>query len=166
MFLKALPCISAMGPLLSLLCLMGCFQQRDAVHSDNEDVAAIAAVSKERADAFNQGNAAAIAAHFAEDALLMAPDKPTLKGKAAVQSYYQQIFDEYETALKSNYDEVKVSGDLAYGRGFAEVLLTPKRGGQTVKSTAKYINIMKRQTDGTWITTHDIWNANEPPARP
>ena len=166
MFMKALPCISAMGSLLSLLCLIGCLHRRDAVDSDKEDVAAITAVSKQRADAFNQGNAAAIAAHFAEDALLMAPDKPALRGKAAVQSYYQQIFDEYETALKSYYDEVKVSGDLAYGRGFAEVLLTPKRGGQTVQSTAKYINIMKRQTDGKWITTHDIWNANEPPANP
>jgi uncharacterized protein (TIGR02246 family) len=146
-----------------MLCLTGCTGDQRAVRSDQEDVAAITAVSKARADAFNQGNAAGIAVHFADDALLMAPDKPALKGKAAVQNYYQHIFDEYETDLKSYYDEVKVSGDMAYGRGYAEVILKSKQGGQVVKATSKYINIMRRNPDGKWTTTHDIWNANEPP---
>ena len=151
--------------LVGLLCLTGCTGQQRATRSELDDVAAITAVSKARADAFNQANAAAIAVHFAPDALLLAPDKPTLIGKVAVQNYYQQIFDEYRPNLKSYYEEVKVSGDLGYGRGFAEVLLTPRQGGPTVKSTAKYINIMRRDTDGKWTTTHDIWNANEPPAK-
>ncbi len=162
MFLKTLPRIFALTYLLSILCL-GCSREKQVIRSEREDIASITAISKARADAFNQANAAAIAAHFAEDVLLMAPDKPILKGKAAVQTYYQHIFDEYETGLKSYYEEVKVSGELAYGRGFAEVTLTPKRGGQTLTSTAKYINIMKREADGTWKTTHDIWNSNELP---
>jgi ketosteroid isomerase-like protein len=29
-------------------------------------------------------------------------------------------------------------------------------------STAKYLNILEKQSDGTWKTTHDIWNGNEP----
>lgn len=166
MLVKTLPSVLATTYLLSMLCLAGCSREKQVVHSEQDDIAAITAVSKARADAFNQGNAAAIAAHFAEDALLMAPDKPTLTGKTAVQTYYQHIFDEYEPRLKSDYQEVKVSGDLGYGRGFAEVLLTQKRGGQTLKSTTKYINIMKRQADGTWKTTHDVWNSNELPDRP
>jgi uncharacterized protein (TIGR02246 family) len=165
MRLKALHSVFTASFLLGLIGLSACKSEQSAAPSEQEDIAAITAVSKERADGFNQGNSAAIAAHFAEDALLMAPDKPTLKGKAAVQEYYQHIFDEYKTALKSDYEEVKISGDMAYGRGFAEVLLTPKTGGQAVRSTAKYINIMKRRTDGRWTTTHDIWNANELPAK-
>jgi uncharacterized protein (TIGR02246 family) len=161
MLLKTLPSVFAVSCLLSLFCLSGCSRENQVMRSTQQDIASITAVSKARADAFNQGNAARIAVHFTEDALLMAPDKPIQRGKAAVQSYYQHIFDEYETRLKSDYEEVKVSGDLAYGRGFAEVVLTPKRGGQTLKSTAKYINILKRQADGTWKTTHDIWNGNE-----
>ena len=81
--------------------------------------------------------------------------------QSAAQSYYQRIFDEYDTGLKSYYEEVKVSGPLADGIGFAEVALIPKQGGQALTSTAKYINIMKREADGTWKTTHDIWNGNE-----
>jgi uncharacterized protein (TIGR02246 family) len=135
--------------------------QPSATHE--QDIAAIEAMSKARAEAFNEGNAADIALHFTDDALLMAPGQPTAQGKEAVQTYYQSIFDTYHTALTSYYDEVKVDGDLAYGRGFAEVTLTPKAGGEPVTSTAKYLNILQRQPDGTWKTTHDIWNGNEPP---
>jgi hypothetical protein len=60
-----------------------------------------------------------------------------------------------------NDEEVKVSGDLAYGRGFAKVKLIPHGGGDTLTSTAKYVNILQRQPNGSWLTTHDIWNGNE-----
>ena len=161
MLRRTLPRIFTLTCLLLLPCFQGCSRKEPIAASEEKDIAAITAVSKARADAFNQGNAAGIAVHFTEDALLMAPDQPTLKGRSAVQAYYQRIFDEYETRLKSYYEEVKVSGQLAYGRGFAEVALIPKQGGQALTSTAKYINIMKREADGTWKTTHDIWNGNE-----
>jgi len=123
----------------------------------------ITEISEARAKAFNEGNAAAIAIHFTEDAQLMAPGKPAESGKAAVQTYYQSIFDEYNTQLESHYEEVEVSGNQAYGRGFAKVTLVPKKGGAPLVSTAKYLNILKKQPDGLWKTTHDIWNSNEIP---
>ncbi len=151
---------------LKLLCLvvllpliMSC---RATTGQDEEaDIAAISAMSAVRAKAFNEGDAAAIAVHFTEDGLLMAPGYKASSGRGAVEAYYQSIFDEYLPELKSGYDEVKVSGDLAYGRGFAEVKLIPRTGGEPVFSTAKYINILQRQPDGSWLTTHDIWNGNE-----
>ncbi|WP_370752738.1 YybH family protein [Foetidibacter luteolus] len=63
--------------------------------------------------------------------------------------------------MESHYDEVNVSGNLAYGRGYAKVTLIPKKGGAPVVSTAKYLNILKKQPGGEWKTTHDIWNSNE-----
>lgn len=136
--------------------MAGCAPARD-------DVAAIKAVSDARAEAFRQGDAAAIAARFTEDGLLMAPGAPAVRGREAVRAYYQKLFDEFHAGLESGYDEVEVSGDLAFGRGFAKVTARPKSGdGPEVVSTAKYINILRRQPDGTWLTTHDIWNGNEP----
>jgi len=126
-----------------------------------QDIAAIEAMSKARAVAFNEGNAADIALHFTDDAILMAPGQPASQGKEAVRAYYQSIFDTYQTSLTSYYEEVKVEGDLAYGRGFAEVILKPRAGGEPIASTAKYLNILQRQPDGSWKTTHDIWNGNE-----
>ena len=125
------------------------------------DVSAIKAMSAARAKAFNEGNAAAIAIHFTESGVLMAPGSAATSGRAAVQAYYQSIFDQYVTNLESGYEEVKVSGDMAYGRGFAKVKLVLHTGGDTLVSSAKYINILERQRDGSWLTTHDIWNGNE-----
>lgn len=125
------------------------------------DISAIKAMSAARAKAFNEGNAAKIAIHFTENGVLMAPGAEATFGREAVESYYRSIFDQYVTVLESGYEEVKVSGDIAFGRGFAKVKLTPHGGGDTLVSTAKYINILERQPDGAWLTTHDIWNANE-----
>jgi uncharacterized protein (TIGR02246 family) len=146
------------------LLLCGCAAPR----SHDDDVAAIAAVSDARADAFRRGDAAAIAARFTEDGLLMAPGAPAARGREAVRAYYQKLFDEFDADLESGYDEVEVSGDLAFGRGFAKVTVRPKGGGPAVVSTAKYLNLLRRQADGAWLTTHDIWNGNEPdpPAPP
>lgn len=118
-------------------------------------------MSQARADAFNQGDAAAIARHFTENAYLMAPGSPKMEGPAAVAAYYQGIFDEFDTKLESGYEEVKVDGDLAFGRGFAKVTLYSKISQDTLYSTSKYLNILERQPDGNWKTTHDIWNDNE-----
>lgn len=147
----------------SLLCIClfspGCNTGSDT--STENEKKLITEISKARAKAFNEGNAAAIAIHFTDDALLMAPGKPVLHGRSAVQAYYQSVFDEYTTQLESHYEEVEVSGVLAYGRGFAKVTLLPKKGGTPVVSTAKYLNILKKQANGLWKTTHDIWNGNE-----
>ncbi len=140
---------------------MACNAERPSSSvSIEEDQQAITAMSAARAEAFNQGDAEEIARHFTENAILMAPGKPALIGRDSVRSYYQAIFDEFETKLDSHYEEVAVDGNLAYGRGEATVTLLPKTGGLPSTSTSKYLNILQRQPDGSWKTTHDIWNSN------
>lgn len=138
---------------------LSCNSKEQSSADDEKEL--IAEISKARAKAFNEGNAAVIASYFADSAVLMAPGKPASVGKAAVQDYYQSIFNEYSTQLESHYEEVEVSGKMAYGRGFAKVTLIPKKGGAAITSTAKYLNILEKQDDGVWKTTHDIWNGNE-----
>jgi uncharacterized protein (TIGR02246 family) len=135
--------------------------ERSASSSAENDKEMIAAISAERAKAFREGNAAGIAVHFADSCVLMVPGKPVSKGTRAVEEYYRSIFNEYLTDLESRYEELEVSGNLAYGRGEAKVTLIPRNGGDTLISTAKYLNILKKQADGVWKTTHDIWNGNE-----
>jgi ketosteroid isomerase-like protein len=67
----------------------------------------------------------------------------------------------YDRDLTSYYEEVIVSGNLAVGRGVAIVELEPRGGGPAETATSKYINVLKKQDDGTWITTHDIWNPDD-----
>lgn len=126
-----------------------------------QDKAAITAVSKARAAAFNAMNAENIAVHFTEDGALMAPGMQVVTGRKAVAAYYQTIFDAFDVVLDSFYEEVEVSGDMAYGRGEAIVTATDRKYGTTSVAKSKYLNILKRQKDGSWETTHDIWNSND-----
>jgi uncharacterized protein (TIGR02246 family) len=146
--------------MMLLIIGLACCDNR-VVHDDASDISEIKALSASRAKAFNEGNANVIATAFTESGLLMAPDMSSTTGRKAVREYYQSIFDQYRTFLESGYEEVKVSGNLGYGVGYAKVKLVPRNGGDTLISTAKYINILQRQDDGSWLTTHDIWNANE-----
>ena len=161
--LKNMPLKQLTNFAVLFICLFQVSCKMDAGPSTENEKKLITEISQARAKAFNEGNALAIAIHFADDALLMAPGKPSASGKAAIQTYYQSIFDEYNTQLESHYEEVEISGSLAYGRGFAKVTLMPKKAGAPIVSTAKYLNILKKQPDGIWKTTHDIWNGNEIP---
>ena len=139
---------------------LACCDKRTSQNEEG-DISKIKTLSSIRAKAFNEGNADAIAAAFTETGILMAPDTKSTTGRDAVSKYYKGIFDQYKTFLESGYEEVKVSGDIAYGVGFAKVKLVPHSGGDTLASSAKYINILERQDDGSWLTTHDIWNSND-----
>jgi len=141
--------------LLLLFIIAACTTGEDGV---GDAVTKIENMSADRAVAFNDGDASRIAEHFSENGLLMAPDSETLTGQSAVEGYYQSIFDEYETSLDSYYEEVQVSGDLAYGRGIADVRLVHKTTGDTTYSRSKYLNILQKTDTGEWVTTHDIWN--------
>jgi len=144
-------------PVTIVLLVSSCQMGTDA----SSDIEAIEAMSQARAQAFNEGDAKAIARYFTEDAILMAPGAEPKVGPKEVEAYYQSIFDLYETRLNSYYDEVEVSGDLAFGRGTAEVALIPKNGDSTTVSVSKYLNILQKQPSGEWKTTHDIWNDNQ-----
>lgn len=126
-----------------------------------KEVETIKAISAARAKAFNEGDAEGIAKYFAEKCYLMAPGSVAKTNPRDVRAYYQSIFDQYHTSLESGYEDVKVDGSLAYGRGFARVKLKHKVTGEESGSTSKYLNILEKQPDGTWVTTHDIWNGNE-----
>lgn len=151
-----LPIITIISLIIGLAC-----SNKQQVIDEAADIAEIKALSAARAKAFNEKNADNIAAAFTESGLLMAPDIASMSGREAVRGYYQRIFDQYQTFLESGYEDVRVSGDLGYGVGYARVKLVPLNGGDTLVSTAKYINILQRQDNGSWLTTHDIWNANE-----
>lgn len=125
------------------------------------EIVTIKTISATRAKAFNNGDAKGIAIYFTHDAFLMSPGGPTKRGQQAIEAYYQSIFDEYHTELESGYEDVRVDGNLAYGRGYAKVKLTRRKDGKITYSTSKYLNILEKQKDGSWLTTHDIWNGNE-----
>jgi uncharacterized protein (TIGR02246 family) len=143
--------------LITVFFLYSCSEAGNATDNDQQ---AITEMSKARAKAFNEGDAATIAGYFTEDGALMAPGEEVATGTEAVEAYYSKIFEAYHTELDSWYEEIEVSGDLGFGRGEARVTLVDKSTGDTTHASSKYLNIVKRQEDGSWKTSHDVWNDN------
>jgi uncharacterized protein (TIGR02246 family) len=143
-----------------LIGLAGC--QKGAVDT-KADEAAIRANTTAWATAYNNGDGEAMAAAYAEDAVLLPPNAPAVTGRAAIREFLET--DSQTTrgsGLKFNIPgdgPVQVSGDLAYESGSASVV---DASGATV-ATAKYIGVFNKK-DGKWLLVRDTWNMDAPPA--
>jgi len=129
------------------------------------DEAAIRAISPIWAKAYNAGDAKAISALYAEQAVLLPPGFPAAKGKAAIQAYF--VKDTAEPAKagvtfsldpKSKSD-VSVSGDLGWESGTYAV---NDKSGAAVE-IGKYLTVY-RKSGGKWLIIRDTWNSDAPPA--
>lgn len=108
-------------------------------------------------EAFNRGDAAGCAAFFTDDVLLMVPGQPMTRGKKAFEKIYRSRMDASRGGTHTNtLVEYGVEGDLAYQVGtFAISNANPSEEG-------KFLNILKRQADGTWKVAVSMFNGDTP----
>jgi uncharacterized protein (TIGR02246 family) len=105
--------------------------------------------------AHNAKDAAKIASLYAEDAVVMPPNEPVIKGRANIQARLQREFKD-GVKLQLTPTESTISGSQAYEAGTVTVTLP---GGRTEKE--KYLVVYKRVgTD--WKIAFDIWNSDTP----
>ena len=130
------------------------------------DTAPIAEVRDKYVAAFNAGDAAGVAALFAEDAVSMPDHHVALAGRAAIESYMRDTFAQYTTNITVTPGETEVMGDIAHEHGSFTTTITPKAGGSAMTDTGKYLVILKRGSDGQWLIHHDIDNTNVAPPMP
>lgn len=130
------------------------------------DVAAIGDIRDAYAQAMMGGDAAGIAALFAEDATLMEPNMPAVVGRAAIQGHYEAQGAVTEMIITSTATEGQ--GTLAVDRGTYSVTVAIEGMPEPYTDTGKYVTVCERQTDGSWLITADIYNSDlplpEPPA--
>lgn len=108
-------------------------------------------------EAFNRGDAAGCAAFFSEDIILMAPDQPMIRGRKAFEEIYRSRMDTSGGGTHSNaLVEYGVEGDLAYQVGTYAIT------GTDPAEQGKFVNVLKRQADGTWKVAVSIFNSDKP----
>ena len=126
------------------------------------DLAALEANAEAYEAAYAAGDADALAALHADDAVRMPPNAPPVVGKEAIKASFQATFEQFDGKIALSLEEVEVTGDWAFVRGASPVTLTPKAGGDPLQSEGKYMSIRKRQPDGSWKIFRTIWNSNDP----
>jgi len=125
-----------------------------------EDVA-IRAVADMYVKATLAGDAKAIAALYTEDATEMPPNQPPIKGRAAIQQYYEKELAGVKFAgFSLNHLESRAVGDHGYDVGTYRQTVTPA-GGAGIDDTGKYVVILKR-SGGSWKVAYAIYSSDRP----
>lgn len=107
-----------------------------------------------------KGAAEAFYLYLADDAVQLPASSPPIVGRQAIRD---RMTGGSEAVLKWEpaKAEVAKSGDLGYTWGNYELTLQGE-DGKTEKVSGKYLNIWKKQPDGTWKAIVDIGNQSPP----
>jgi ketosteroid isomerase-like protein len=102
---------------------------------------------------------------MAEDVVLMPPNEPVLKGRAAVRAWYDQLLTQLRTSDLTIIDrEVLLGGEWATEVATFEWTLVPVAGGPATLDRGSYVQVWHREPDGRWLFAREIWNSTTPPA--
>jgi uncharacterized protein (TIGR02246 family) len=128
------------------------------------DEVAIRAQTTSWGKAYNGGDAKAVAALYAEDALLLPPGVSGVSGRAGILQYFTKDIAGSKAAgavfALNPKTDVGVSGNMGWESGTYKVTV---KGA--VVETGKFLSV-SRKKDGKWLYIRDTWNADAPPAAP
>jgi uncharacterized protein (TIGR02246 family) len=120
---------------------------------------AIEAINRATAEAVARGDAAAIAAHYSADALMLPAGADFVSGPAAIGGYFQRAMDAGMKGLTLEVVSVDAAGDLAVETGRYEAT---GAGGHHLDH-GKYVVTWRREA-GQWKVYRDISTTSRPPA--
>jgi ketosteroid isomerase-like protein len=129
----------------------------------DKDVAAIRAQTADFAKGLNAADFASVAGLYAETATFMPPNQPLVSGRAAIEAWLKGFPPVKDFALQ--IVEVDGRGDIAFCRGTYSMTIAPPGAPAPVKDTGKYIEVRRRQKDGSWKIVADIFNSDLPEAK-
>ncbi|MCI0526762.1 MAG: SgcJ/EcaC family oxidoreductase [Nitrospira sp.] len=112
-------------------------------------------------EAFNKGDVAGVVAIYADDAMLLPPNGEVIQGKQGIQEFWSSALQILKD-VSLNTLEIGGSGDTGYRIGKYTLKVQPE-GQQPAMDSGKYVEVWKRQADGSWKLHADIWNSSLPP---
>ena len=107
-------------------------------------------------------------AHYADDAVLIAPGVPAASGKDAIRKAFQAMTADPALSLKFQASKVEVakSGDVGYTQGSYTLAATDPTSKQIINDHGSYATTYRKQADGSWKAVVDIASSELPPAAP
>ena len=146
------------GLCLLLACALafaGCGPKAPVADS-NADVAALTSAAAGWEQAYNDKDADAVAAIYAEDAQLLPDGAPAVNGRAAIREHYANEIATPWAMISVESDANGVAGDWAWRSGTWSVETAPPVSG-------KYLEVWHRTAEG-WRLHRDIANLDAPEA--
>jgi ketosteroid isomerase-like protein len=156
--------VKSLAACCAVLVLTACSTTQPHPSDTSAQLAAITAFNARYLKAINDGDIATLGSLTNDDHIMISPNRPPVTGKAANDAANGRAFqnshiDEHWMPL-----ETVIDGDLAYQRGTFTVAATPKAGGATRLTHGNFMRIYRRQPDGSWWMTRDMFSSDQPPS--
>ncbi len=99
---------------------------------------------------------------YAADASAFPPNQPVAATPDQRRKVWADTFALPDLSLEiaSSRIEAAKSGDMGYETGTFQLTAKDKKGKPTT-TKGKYVVVWKKQSDGSWKATADIWNADQ-----
>jgi uncharacterized protein (TIGR02246 family) len=154
----------ALAAALTVACTSGAWAQDKAAEKASPSAvrAAIEAVNAKFTAAVMAGDANAAGAVYSADAVVLAPNTPAMKGRAAIAGLFKGWLSEMTVSdFSLTADDVISAGDYVIETGTYRMTMQLKAGG-AVPDQGKYLVVWKRE-NGEWKIHRDAWNTDAPP---
>ena len=123
------------------------------------DRTAIARASARLVEAVNGSDVAGVIAVWADDGVMMPPDRPSVRGRQAIEESFRQLFSHSRFHFQFTASEIQVVGDIAseHITYVAEAWLDG--ASQSTRSHGKGLHLFRRASGGAWTLAADLWNS-------
>ena len=112
------------------------------------------------------GDAAAMTALYAPDAVMYPPDEMMAKGRDAIRASYEKFFGASTVQdMQLMYDMSATSGNSSWASGHFKMTVMPKAGGAAQTIEGRFTSIAARK-GGKWMYVVDHASAPMPPPAP
>ena len=123
-------------------------------------------MGKDFADAYNRGDDKAVAAFYAEDAVVMPPDSDFVKGRPAIEAAWKGAHEAGMKNMMLEITDVESDGTYVIETGKATADIQPAGQEAAKPESYKYVVVWKKQKDGSWKIIRDIYNSGPAAATP
>lgn len=123
-------------------------------------------VSREWSQVAATGNIDSLLTYWHQDAVMMPPGQPPLRGKEAIRKYVEAGFQApgFEISWEPVSAHVSGHGDMAYLIERNRVAYEDSLGNR-VNEHNKVVTVWRKQDDGSWKNVVDMWNAVPSPSQ-
>jgi len=146
------PAVAVTAILIGLVPLFGACRAR-AGAADATGRQAVTQVIDAYLGAYRRNDADAIAGLYANDAVLLPPGHPLVRGRDDIRIYWKG-------GMESGFAMDTVRIEVAPGSGYVVGRYYVPPDGDDGAETGKFVIALRREADGVWRITADIWNAD------
>lgn len=123
------------------------------------DVKRMYEISEDFSKKAMNGDSKGIANLYTKDACLMPPGHPPVSGRENIQKWAESSPN--LTKFEFQFEDVKGYDDMAYVRGSYLMEFTPEESHEPIVDRGKFLEIRRKQDDGSWPISVDIWNSDQ-----